>query len=334
MVSAASLLQYVLPAQHAGIPIEDMCNIIGVEPSALYDLEAYYPAPVVYELAREVVNRLGDEYFWLKAPSPELVPTNNLFFYILFQAQTLFDFMLRAERLYNYFTDEVSPSHRLIDDHYFYLANFHRPESEVSPYRVDWWFSITRLSATLFAGEQYKMTEIYLSSPFNSRREVYEEYFQVPVRIDQPQIAVYVPRSNLDLPNIRNLCDPQLEKLLMRQLKGRAHGKSQSNDFLEKLRDILRQQLPNGTPNLDAIASQFLMSPRTLQRKLSEDGTNFSEQVRILRSQLATQYLGQSEFSISQIAFLLGFQDSRSLTVAFRSWFDMTPSEYRQRNAT
>jgi len=312
--------------------MEELCAIAGLEPSRLYDYETTYPASVVKTLLKKAVEHSGDEYFWLKAARPELVSTNNLFLYILFQAKTFSEFMLRAERLYNYFTDELAPTHRMMDDHYIYQANFYNPEPEVSPYRVDWWFAISTLYSTLFAGEQYKMTEIHLSAPFNDRADIYEEFFQTPVLINQPQLAFCSPLSNLDLPNIRNPHDPHLEQLLMHQLHSHMQCSSPSATFLQKIHEVLRQQLPNGTPNLDSVASQLAMSSRSLQRKLADEGSSFNEQVRLLRSELATHYLKQQELSISQIAYLLGFQDNRSLTVAFRKWFGMTPSEYRQKN--
>lgn len=331
-VTVATLLQVMLPMQHAGIPVEDSCAFIGLKSAHLNNLEARYPVSLVATLLTKAVQRSGDEYFWLKAAHPELVSTNNLFFYIIFQAKTLADFILRAERMYKYFTDELSPSHHVKGNQYFYTANFRLPEAEVSVYRVDFWISITLLYASLFAGEKHQIIEIHLSAPFNHRREVYEEYFQTPVRINQARVALCAPCSNLELTNIRNPQDPHLEQLLMRQLDAKLISDFSTTTFLLNVQEVLRKQLPNGTPGIEMVAEQLVMSSRSLQRKLAEEETTFHEQLRLVRSELAMQYLDQPEMSISQIAYLLGFQDNRSLTVAFRKWFDMTPSEYRRQH--
>ena len=57
------------------------------------------------------------------------------------------------------------------------------------------------------------------------------------------------------------------------------------------------------------------MSSRTLARRLTAEGLNFGEILNQLRSDLATRYLGETNLSISQIAWLVGYQESaHSLT--------------------
>ena len=59
------------------------------------------------------------------------------------------------------------------------------------------------------------------------------------------------------------------------------------------------------------------MHPRSLQRKLDEEGTSF-EQIRDkLRQQLLLQYLADSKASMSQIASVQGFSEQSALS---RAW--------------
>ena len=81
---------------------------------------------------------------------------------------------------------------------------------------------------------------------------------------------------------------------------------------------------------IEDIAKNLGLSTRTLQRQLKETGISFSDLVQITRSELAVQYLRNPGLNISEVAQLLGFQESSSFTSAFRKWYQITPKEYRR----
>ena len=67
------------------------------------------------------------------------------------------------------------------------------------------------------------------------------------------------------------------------------------------------------------------MSQRTLARRLASEGATFSGVVENLRSTLAERYLKNQSLSISQIAWLLGYQEVSAFTHAFKRWTGRTP---------
>jgi AraC-like DNA-binding protein len=71
------------------------------------------------------------------------------------------------------------------------------------------------------------------------------------------------------------------------------------------------------------------MSERTLGRSLTLEGTSFSEVLEQLRIALAKRYLEDDGLPISQIAWLLGYQEISSFTHAFQRWTRMTPRRFR-----
>jgi AraC-like DNA-binding protein len=71
------------------------------------------------------------------------------------------------------------------------------------------------------------------------------------------------------------------------------------------------------------------MSPRTLGRRLAEEGTTFSELLDDLRRQLALRYVGTETHGLSEVAFLLGFSDVAAFYRAFKRWTGRTPLQYR-----
>ena len=67
-----------------------------------------------------------------------------------------------------------------------------------------------------------------------------------------------------------------------------------------------------------------------MQRRLTEQQQSFKQLLDLIRQQLAEQYLDNSQLSLNQIAYLLGFANQANFTRAFKRWQGMSPSNYRQ----
>jgi AraC-like DNA-binding protein len=62
---------------------------------------------------------------------------------------------------------------------------------------------------------------------------------------------------------------------------------------------------------------------------LADEGTTYGEIVDHLRRSLALQYLEEPGLSLSQIAWLLGYEESTSFNHAFKRWTGRSPSDAR-----
>lgn len=98
----------------------------------------------------------------------------------------------------------------------------------------------------------------------------------------------------------------------------------------ERVRAVLLELLPGNAANIETAARRLGMSKRTLQRRLEDEGENFRALVNATRESLARHYLGSTEMSGGEIAFLLGFEDPNSFYRAFQDWTGQTPDSARQ----
>jgi AraC-like DNA-binding protein len=80
---------------------------------------------------------------------------------------------------------------------------------------------------------------------------------------------------------------------------------------------------------VDDVARSLGMSKRTLARKLSDEGLNFTEVLQQLQHDLADRYLDDPKLHISKIAWLLGFNEVSAFTHTFKRWTGKTPSQMR-----
>ena len=96
-----------------------------------------------------------------------------------------------------------------------------------------------------------------------------------------------------------------------------------------KVRAALIELLPAGSGSAQWVARHLGISTRTLQRRLGEEGVTFQRLLADLRGQLAHHYLTQSSYSLTEIAFLLGYDNPNSFHRAFAQWTGQTPLAVR-----
>jgi AraC-like DNA-binding protein len=96
-----------------------------------------------------------------------------------------------------------------------------------------------------------------------------------------------------------------------------------------KVANVISSLLPHGRVVVDDVARSLGMSERTLARKLSDEGLNFTEVLHQLRRDLAHRYLDDPKLHISKIAWLLGFKEVSAFTHTFKRWTGKTPSQIR-----
>ncbi len=81
--------------------------------------------------------------------------------------------------------------------------------------------------------------------------------------------------------------------------------------------------------SLEDVAAHFDTPERTLRRKLREEGTSFREILDQLRAEVAVKYLRDTQMTIDDIAFALGFSETTNFRHAFHRWKRASPREFR-----
>jgi AraC-like DNA-binding protein len=89
--------------------------------------------------------------------------------------------------------------------------------------------------------------------------------------------------------------------------------------------------LPHGKANLETVANALALSAHTLSRRLADEETTIRDVVDQLRRSLALQYLKEPGLSLSEIAWLLGYERSTSFNHAFKRWMGRSPSVARNK---
>lgn len=119
---------------------------------------------------------------------------------------------------------------------------------------------------------------------------------------------------------------PVLQQHAENLLKQRAQADA---GIAAQVRTAIVRGLSQGQVRLASVAEELELSPRTLQRKLSDAGVNFQQVLDQTRFALARDYLRQPGLSLVDIAFLLGYQEQSAFNHAFREWAGVNPGAWR-----
>jgi AraC-like DNA-binding protein len=138
------------------------------------------------------------------------------------------------------------------------------------------------------------------------------------------------PTDWLDIP--LKTANPLLHPMILSQTEQLLKLLQQDRSHAGNVKQLLMDLLPKGMGNLDMVASHLHMSPRTLQRHLSQQNLNFQDLLRDARMELARFYLMHSQLSLSRVAENLGYTDVSSFSHAVKIHTGKTPRDWRKQH--
>ncbi len=160
----------------------------------------------------------------------------------------------------------------------------------------------------------------------------HQKHFGCPVYFGAQMDALLLPTHALERPN--RLGDAGTARFFDRHLDEELAQMAENEALDKKVRAEISQALSGGVPMVSDVARQLGMSARTLQRRLGESGISYQELVDESRRRLAERLLGQTRYSLLDIAFMTGFSEQSAFTRAFKRWAGQTPRSYRLKVTT
>lgn len=167
---------------------------------------------------------------------------------------------------------------------------------------------------------------IHFDFPCPTSVDHYQMLYECQVHFSMPYNQILFDERYLDLP--LPLANSLTRELLEEQCKTQEIALFGPQSYDEKIRSII-QAMTGEIPSLDKIATLYFVTPRTLRRKLKEQGLTFQQLVNEELSKKALHYLSTTDLSVEQISMRLGYSESASFIHAFKRWTGKTPKACR-----
>jgi len=154
-----------------------------------------------------------------------------------------------------------------------------------------------------------------------------KQLFGCPVTTGVQHNVMVLRETDSALPFVTR--NPELFEMLAPQLdQGLREGRN-TESFVDRVRMAIQEKLTGKRPAMEDIADVLRLGPRTLQRRLQEDGYSYQRVLEEARRHLARHYLAHSRLDLNDAAFMLGYNDAASFVRAFRAWEGVPPARWR-----
>lgn len=178
------------------------------------------------------------------------------------------------------------------------------------------------------AGQELTLERIEFDYPMPPHADEYRRIFTVPLVFDQPATRLIFPARQLALPVIRD--DAELHGFLATSPADLLARPAESQSHLAQIRSLIGRDLSQPLPDFETVAEHLHLSPQTLRRRLRDEHTSYREIKDELRRDVALYYLARPNYTIDEIACLVGFTEASTFHRAFKKWTGSTPGAYRE----
>lgn len=277
-------------------------------------------------LFREAVKSTGNPAFGLVA-ARFLHPSNvHALGYALLASATLRD---ACERLVYYFRIASNQgSYRIEESEGRFCLVLEVVADGVAFETIDAWNAFIIRVFRMIYRPDFKPLSVRLTRPLpEGYMDLYTRSFHVPVTFDAPDCTICLDSAIVDLPLLggnREIASEH-DKILQNYIAA-----LDAEDIVNRVKRIILRKLPSENCTKQHVASELAMSPSALQQKLAAKETSFQYLLNQVRKSLALDYMEQSRISITEMSFMLGFNDTSSFTRAFRRWTGKSPRDYRR----
>ncbi len=163
----------------------------------------------------------------------------------------------------------------------------------------------------------------------SANRSMLARHFGCQIRFDAPVDALVFDTASLGIPFLTH--DEDVLAAMLPGLDASIEALSKKQSFTDEIDTVLARAMRGQRPSVETLARELGMSRRTLQRRLTLDGTSYQQQLDRVRRRIARQLLDSTDLALGEIAYFLGFEEVNSFSRAFHQWERVTPNQWRKR---
>src|SRR5688572_4529238 len=330
-LQARVVVRMLNAAAAEGLNRDALIEAAGLRGVDLSDADSRVSTSIQVALWQLIAKGVSDPGFGVRMGASANVREAGLLGYVMRYSTTLETALGRFVRYGHVLNDAVESTLERPDPQHVAISQTH-PELGIGlPLAIDY-----RLAALLTACRQITAVEIVpfeVCFAYEMRASTIEHarFFRCPLRFGQTTSKLVFAERDMHLPVRQG--DETLAEYLSEYAEQVLRSLVSGHSVSEHVRSAIWNTLSDGRPTLPRIAAELQMPPRTLQRRLAEEGTSIQREVEEIRKGMAMALLKDRTVSIDEVAFLLGYPEPSTLFRSFKRWMGMTPQQYRNAQA-
>ena len=299
-----------------GLEVEQLCATIDVDIEVFLDPTGRPPRDASGKLWRAALEANGDRFLGLSAAEAWEARVDHLVYLLLLSANTFGEGLAAGVRF-----QELLSNGRVItlgEDPRHHALHIHRIEHElpILSHEIEFIAAILVKQFRFATDDAFELKEVRFEHPYRGNLEQYKRVFRAPVRFGQRDNTLLISDASWrrHLSNANHTLHQQLEQMAANQ-----HAELADNSFLDDVRERIRGLLPRGNFGIDCVAGALHMTPRTLQRRLQEEGTTFRALVDATRRAVVLDCVERQQ-APHEIVRHVGYTNPRSFRRAMKRW--------------
>jgi AraC-like DNA-binding protein len=329
LVRAACLTQYGEVARAAGLDPARMLTAAGLSPDVLTDLDLKIPAERVGQLLEASAAASGVETFGLRMAQSRELSNLGPVGLVMRDQLTLrgsLDVLVRYQVLLN-----ASLSLMIEEAAGVVIIREEVIVGHAQPVRQSIELALGVLMRLLrqFLGADWRPQRVCFTHAAPRDKVMHHRMFGPRVQFDAEFNGIVCARADLDVRNPS--ADPVMARYAQQLLD--ASVEPHATTMLEDLRRTILALLPSGHCSVEQACETLGVPPRTVQRRLAEQGESFSSLVNGVRVELARRHVGEGDRPLIEVAAMLGFSAPSGFSRWYRSQFGCSPKEKRATRA-
>ena len=326
--SLARVLRILIEeAERVGADRAKLFHESGLDEAMLADPDGRIPTRWTTNLWMAIVRTLPDVDTGVRMGASQALRDYGLVGYAMLHSRTLEDAFERLLR-YSRIVQELMQLRLVSEKDSLSLTFARRPILEALEQPAEYAASRVVAIARELTGAAIVPLEVRLPHPERPRTAAHRTMFGPQIVYDTPDMAIVFHASDVRRPVVQ--ADHELGVYLGALADRTLTELPERTSFMDAVRRAIWDRTNGTVSSLDEVAGALGSSPRSLQRRLAGERTSFQRLRDEVRRTMAGQLLRGADFSIQEIAYLLGYADSSAFHRAFRRWDGRGPRKFRE----
>jgi AraC-like DNA-binding protein len=326
-VAVTSTRAVMEAAARRGVDVGEILRAHGVEAAMLHDKDARLPAPTVGALWQRAAVAAGEPELPIHAAVELAWGSYRVIDMLAASARTVGEALTLVSQYFRIIHDTVLlPIQELPDGRHAFCIGDARGDPIPAAY-VDYTLAAC-LYRMRYVGSPPLSPEMHLRRAAPASTAGHECAFGSDLHFSAEKDFAVLSEAQWNAPLLPS--DPQLQSVLRDHAEQLLRDRPNLHDPLADVRQLLVEAMPHGRVDLEHVAKRLGISARTLQRRLADGGTCWSDVLEETRRQLSDRLLADPSLSVDDVAVLLGYAEASAFHRAFRRWTGETPGSFRR----